>query len=64
MIEKIKEKQNSLAEEAERLYTRKVELEKEINSIDVRITQIIGAMSELQSLIQGESNADQTNVEN
>jgi len=52
MIDKIKERMNLLADEAEKLYQRKIDIESESSQIEARISQIVGALQELDKLIQ------------
>jgi hypothetical protein len=50
VIDKVKARMNALADEAEKLYQRKMDIENESNQIDARISQIVGAMQELDKL--------------
>ena len=50
MLEKLKERMLKLANEAEELVNRRSDLENEIETINVRLAHIVGAMQELDSL--------------
>lgn len=52
MIDKVKARMNELADEAENLYKRKIEIEEERERIEVRMAQVVGAMQELDSLLR------------
>jgi chaperonin cofactor prefoldin len=51
-MEKIKERMSALAEEADTLYQRKLEIESEHNKIETRLAQIVGALQELDSILK------------
>jgi len=43
---------NVLAEEADTLYQRKLEIESEHNKIETRLAQIVGALQELDNILK------------
>jgi len=49
-MEKIDKKINQLGEEANNLVSKRERLEQALRDIDVRLTQIVGAIFELESL--------------
>lgn len=50
MMEAIVKKINDLHKEADQLVNRKIEIEREIGQIEQRLTQIVGAVTELDKL--------------
>jgi hypothetical protein len=50
MFDKLKERMSKLAQEAEDLVNRRSDLENEIETINVRLAHIVGAMQELESI--------------
>lgn len=49
-MEAIVKKINDLHKEADQLVNRKIEIEREIGQIEQRLTQIVGAVTELDKL--------------
>lgn len=62
MKDRINARLVELSNELEQLINRRSDIQGELESIDVRIAQMAGAMQELSSLIQEEKN-DQQQVE-
>ena len=54
----IETKIRQLSAEADDLVRRKMAAERELNNIETRLTQIVGAITELNSLIQEEAKGD------
>ena len=62
MQDKIKNKINELTKEAEQLVNQKRRLEQQVQHIEIRLTQIVGAINALQDL--EENDEDSTEEDN